>query len=58
LRFGDNGLEFVVRYPVEIQRAAEIDDMVTRKLLETIGRVPELKKDVAGSPRLRSAIPA
>lgn len=58
LRFGENGLEFVVRYPVEIQRASDIDDQVTRKLFDTIGRTPEMKKAVAGSPRLRSAIRA
>jgi small-conductance mechanosensitive channel len=58
LRFGETGLEFVVRYPVEIQRSSEIDDLVTRKLLETIGTTPEIKKDVAGVPRLRAAIRA
>lgn len=58
LRFGENGLEFVVQYPVEIQRAAEIDDQMTRTLLETINKTPELKSAVAGSPKLRSAIKA
>ncbi len=58
LRFGDNGLEFVVRYPVEIHRASEIDDQVTRKLLETIAREEGLKAAVSGSPKLRSAIKA
>jgi len=58
LRFGDTGLEFVVRYPVELQRASEIDDQVTRKLLETISKNPELKAAVTGSPRLRSALKA
>ena len=32
-RFVDSGLEFVVRYPVEMRRAAEIDDKITRALL-------------------------
>lgn len=58
LRFGDGGLEFVVRYPVELQRASEIDEQVTRKLLETISKNPELKAAVTGSPRLRSALKA
>ena len=58
LRFGDSGPEVVVRYPVEIYRASQIDDQITRKLMETIGRVPEIKRAVTGSPKLRSAIRA
>ena len=58
LQFTDTGLEFVVRYPVEIPRAAEIDDEMTRKLTEVIGGEPELKAAVAGSPRLRAPIKA
>ncbi len=58
LQFTDAGLEFVVRYPVEIPRAAEIDDEMTRKLMETIGSEPELKAAVSGSPRLRAPIKA
>jgi small-conductance mechanosensitive channel len=58
LRFTDAGLEFVVRYPVEIPRAAEIDDEMTRRLMETIGSEPELKAAVSGSPKLRAAIKA
>jgi len=49
LRFVDNGLEFVVRYPVELKRAAEIDDRITRKLLETIANEPKLKLAAAGA---------
>jgi hypothetical protein len=56
--FGDSGPELVVRYPVEIQRAAEIDDEITRKLMETIGSDAELKAAVTGSPKLRAAIKA
>ena len=54
--FADTGPEFVVRYPVELQDAAQIDDEVTRKLMETIGGDEELKAGVAGSPKLRAAI--
>ena len=43
LRLVDSGLEFVVRYPVEVHRASEIDDKVTRKLLDTIENEPKLK---------------
>ena len=34
LQFAETGLEFMVRYPVEIPHAAEIDDEMTRKLME------------------------
>jgi small-conductance mechanosensitive channel len=58
VQFSDTGLEFVVRYPVEIQHAADIDDQVTRKLLEVIEGDPQLKGAVSASPRLRAAIKA
>lgn len=58
LQFGDAGLEFVLRYPVEIQQSGEIDDEITRKLMEVIGGDPELKAAVSGSPKLRAAIKA
>jgi hypothetical protein len=58
LHFVDTGLEFVVRYPVELDRAAEIDDRLTRKLMEVIDREPELKSAVAGTPKLRAPIKA
>ncbi len=34
LRFVDSGLEITIRYPVEIHRAAEIEDRITRELLK------------------------
>ncbi len=56
--FADTGPEFVVRYPVELQDASQIDDEVTRKLMETIGSDAELKAAVSGSPKLRAPIRA
>ncbi len=58
IQFTDTGLEFVVRYPVEIHRAGDIDDQMTRKLMEVIGSDPELKSAVTGAPKLRAAIRA
>jgi small-conductance mechanosensitive channel len=58
VQFSDGGPEFVVRYPVEIQRAGEIDDQLTRKLMETISGDPQLKVAVSASPKLRAAIRA
>jgi small-conductance mechanosensitive channel len=56
LQFADVGLEFTVRYPVEIRRAAEIDDNVTQKLLEALAAEPNLKAAVSGIPKIRAAI--
>jgi len=54
LRFVDSGLEFVVRYPVDIRSAAEIDDRITRELLKTLNEEPRLEV-VSGTPRIRTA---
>jgi small-conductance mechanosensitive channel len=43
LKFIDEGIEFDVRYPVELRRAGEIDDKITRKILEETQREPKLK---------------
>ena len=56
LQLGDAGLELVVRYPVSIRRASEMDDHVTRVVMELIQSDAELKNAVAGSPKLRAAI--
>jgi small-conductance mechanosensitive channel len=57
LQFTDAaGLEFVVRYPVDIRRAAEIDDNVTRAVLDSLASTPDLKTSVSGPPKIRAAI--
>jgi small-conductance mechanosensitive channel len=57
LQFTDAaGLEFVVRYPVDIRRAAEIDDNVTRSILDALAGTPDLKTSVSGAPKIRAAI--
>ncbi len=58
LHFVDTGLELTVRFPVEITRAGEIDDSVTRKLMEVIAGDEELRSAVMGSPTLRAPIKA
>ena len=54
-RFVDSGLEFVVRYPVEMRRAAEIDDKITRALLDTIEHEPHLKLVATSTPKIQAA---
>ena len=57
LQLAENGLDLIIRYPVEIHREAEIDSQMARKMMEVIHGNPELKT-AAGSPRIRSAIRA
>jgi small-conductance mechanosensitive channel len=56
LQFTDAGLEFVVRYPVDIRRASEIDDNVTRAVLDALDANENLKIAVASPPKIRAAI--
>ena len=43
LQFADAGLELLVRYPVEIRKAPDIDEEMTRKVLELIAGDAEMK---------------
>jgi len=54
-RFVDAGLEFVVRYPVEIRRASQIDDQITRRLLEAVNQEPRLKLVPTATPKIQPA---
>jgi small-conductance mechanosensitive channel len=56
LHFADTGLEFIVRYPAEIRTAPNIDEQVTKAVLEMIETEPNLKAAVTGLPRIRAAI--
>jgi len=58
VQFADTGPEFVVRYPVEIQHGADIDDQITRKLMEVLSGDAQMKAAVSASPKLRAAIKA
>jgi small-conductance mechanosensitive channel len=56
LQYSDAGLEYVVRYPVGLQQVAEVDDKITRNLLEKLQQHPELQASLSGSPKIRAAI--
>lgn len=56
LQFADTGLELLVRYPVEIRKAPDIDENMTRKVIELIASDPATKAAVTGTPKIRSAI--
>ena len=57
LRLVDAGLEFVIRYPVDNQKSAEIDDEITRKLLDAIEKEPSLRLVPTGTPEIQPAEP-
>lgn len=56
LQLSDAGVEFVVRYPVDIRAASESDDQVTRAVVDLVNGNAELKSAIAGPPRIRAAI--
>lgn len=56
LQFADAGLELLVRYPVEIRRAPDIDEEMTRRVLHLVETDEALKTAVSGTPKIRSAI--
>jgi len=53
LHLTSSGVEVVIRYPVDLMRASEINDRVTRELLNVIDREPKLKPAGSGNPPLR-----
>jgi small-conductance mechanosensitive channel len=53
MRFSPAGLEFTVHYPVELARAAEIDDSVMKALYDTIARESRLSLASEGAPKLQ-----
>jgi small-conductance mechanosensitive channel len=56
LQFADTGVELLVRYPVEIRKAPEIDEEMTRKVLELIESDAAMKAAVSGNPKIRSTV--
>ncbi|HKD81758.1 MAG TPA: mechanosensitive ion channel domain-containing protein [Candidatus Angelobacter sp.] len=46
-------VEVVIRYPVELSSAAEIDDRITRELLDAIERDSKLRRQISGGPTLK-----
>ena len=56
LQFADAGLELLVRYPVDLRKAPDIDEEMTRKVLELIETDGALKGAISGAPKIRSAV--
>ena len=56
LQFGDSGAELVVRYPVDLHRAPEIDEKVIQSLLESIAKNGKIASGISGTPKIRTAV--
>jgi hypothetical protein len=56
LQLSDTGADFVVRYPVDIRTASDIDDRVTRAVVDLMDGDAELKSAIVGLPKIRAAI--
>lgn len=54
LRLTKDGLEVVLRYPVDLEDATSIDDKIARNLLEAIERDPKLKLVGTGTPNIQA----
>jgi small-conductance mechanosensitive channel len=55
LRLTQTGLEVVIRYPVDLANAAQIDDEMARALLDAIGKEPRLRLVGSGTPNITEA---
>jgi small-conductance mechanosensitive channel len=56
LQFGDVSLELLVRYPVEIRRAPDIDEEMTQKVLDLVENDALVKAASAGTPKIRTVV--
>jgi len=57
LRLTQGGLEVVIRYPAQLENAAEIDDRITRELLAALAQEPRLRLVGSGTPNIQ-AVPS
>ena len=53
LRLTQAGLEVVVRYPVEVENATEVDDQIIRELLHSLEQHPRLRVVGTGTPTIQ-----
>jgi small-conductance mechanosensitive channel len=56
LQYGDSGLEYAVRYPVDLRKASEVDEKITRKVLEMLQQPGDLQASISGVPKIRAAV--
>lgn len=53
LHLTQTSLEVVIRYPVEMGNAGEIDDRMTREILDAVERDPQLRLQVSAGPTIK-----
>jgi small-conductance mechanosensitive channel len=56
LRLTQTGLEVVIRYPLELEKSAEIDDQISRELLIALEKAPKLKLVGSGTPNIQPVL--
>jgi small-conductance mechanosensitive channel/uncharacterized coiled-coil DUF342 family protein len=54
LSLSQSGLELVVRYPLDLSNAAEIDNRMTRAILEALEQDPKLRAQVSAGPSIKA----
>ena len=54
LHLTQTSLEVVIRYPVDLASAGEIDNRVTREILDALERDPDLRLQVSAGPVIRA----
>jgi len=54
LHLTQTALEVVIRYPVDMEHAGEIDNRVTREILDALERDPSLRLQVSAGPTIRT----
>jgi hypothetical protein len=58
VRFVGSGLEVMVRYPIPLRQAAELDDRMVMEVTELLRKNPSIQLAVGMSPDLRSPVKA
>jgi small-conductance mechanosensitive channel len=53
MRFSATGVEAVIRYPVDLKNAADIDERVWHELLQALEREPKVQLAGSGAPEMR-----
>lgn len=56
LQFSGGAFQFWVRFPVEIARGGEIDEKITRALLDCMAANPAIKSAVAATPSIQPSV--
>jgi small-conductance mechanosensitive channel len=56
MRFVSSGLEVMVRYPIPLRQAAELDDRMVTEVTELLRKNPSIKLAAGSSPDLRSPV--